>query len=227
MAMKPKRGVSWGWLGRKLRAQFLTGILVIVPIGATILILLWIFSAIDRILQPVVVAVFGQAVPGVGFAVTMVLIYLAGVIASNVAGKALIQYGESLMAKVPLVRQLYSGIKQILESFSAPGKTGLMQVVLVEFPRKGMRAIGFITNESFDESGNKLINIFIPTSPNPTSGFLQIVREEEIIRTSIPVSEAIQIVVSAGKVSPGEINEKLAESLGCTKRSSEVDNGDH
>jgi uncharacterized membrane protein len=226
MAMKPKRWVSWGWLGRKLRAQFLTGILVIVPIGATILILLWIFYAIDGILHPVVVRMVGRAVPGVGFAVTMVLIYLAGVIASNVAGRALIQYGESLMAKVPLVRQLYTGIKQILESFSTPGKTGLMQVVLVEFPRKGMRAIGFITNESSDESG-KLINIFIPTSPNPTSGFLQIVREEEIIRTNIPVSEAIQIVVSAGKVSPGEINEKLAESLGCTKRSSGVDNGDH
>ncbi|MCD5412807.1 MAG: DUF502 domain-containing protein [Dehalococcoidia bacterium] len=222
--MKSKRGVSWGWLGRKLRAQFLTGILVVVPIGATILILIWIFDAIDGILRPVIMAIFGQAVPGVGFAVTMVLIYLVGVAAGNVGGRALIRYGETLLAGLPVVRQLYASIKQILESFSAPGKTGLMQVVLVEFPRKGMRTIGFITNESSDESGNKLINIFIPTSPNPTSGFLQIVREEEIIRTNIPVNEAMKMVISAGKVSPQEISEKLAESLTFP---SEVDDGDH
>ncbi|MCL0089020.1 DUF502 domain-containing protein [Dehalococcoidia bacterium] len=222
--MKSKRGVSWGWLGRKLRAQFLTGILVVVPIGATILILIWIFDAIDGILRPVIMAIFGQAVPGVGFAVTMVLIYLVGVAAGNVGGRALIRYGETLLARLPVVRQLYASIKQILESFSAPGKTGLMQVVLVEFPRKGMRTIGFITNESSDESGNKLINIFIPTSPNPTSGFLQIVREEEIIRTNIPVNEAMKMVISAGKVSPGEISEKLAEFLTFP---SEVDDGDH
>jgi len=200
------------------------GIVVIVPIGATILIIAWIFAAIDGILEPVVVPILGRAVPGVGFAVTMLLIYLAGVIASNVGGRALIQYGETLLARVPVVRQLYTSIKQILESFSIRGQSPLMQVVLVEFPRKGMRTIGFITNESFDESGNKLINIFIPTSPNPTSGFLQIVREEEIIRTSIPINDAMKMVISAGKVSPGEINEKLAEF---PTFPSEVDNGDH
>jgi uncharacterized membrane protein len=224
MGMKPKSGVSWGWLGRKLRAQFLAGILVIVPIGATILILIWIFDAIDGILQPVIKDIFGQVIPGVGFAVTMVLIYLAGVIASNVAGRALIRYGETLLARVPVVRQLYTSTKQILESFSTGDQSSLMQVVLVEFPRKGIRTIGFITNESSDESGNELINIFIPTSPNPMSGFLQIVREEEIIRTGIPVNEAMKMVVSAGRVSPQEISEKLAELLTLP---SEVDNGDH
>ena len=124
--MKSKRGVSWGWLGRKLRAQFLTGIVVVVPIGATILILIWIFDAIDGILRPVIIFIFGQAVPGAGFAVTMVLIYVAGVIASHVGGRALIRYGETVLARLPVVRQLYASIKQILESFSAPGKTGLM-----------------------------------------------------------------------------------------------------
>ncbi|MCL0037202.1 DUF502 domain-containing protein, partial [Dehalococcoidia bacterium] len=109
-----------------MRAQFLTGILVVVPIGATILILIWIFDAIDGILRPVIMAIFGQAVPGVGFAVTMVLIYLVGVAAGNVGGRALIRYGETLLTGLPVVRQLYASIKQILESFSAPGKTGLM-----------------------------------------------------------------------------------------------------
>jgi uncharacterized membrane protein len=224
MIIKPKHKVSWGWLGGKLRAQFLTGILVVVPIGATILILIWIFDAIDGILQPVIEAIFDRVVPGVGFAVTVALIYLAGVIASNVGGRALIHNAETLLTRLPMVRELYTTIKQILESFPSQGKSSLMQVVLVEFPRKGMRAIGFISNESSDESGNKLISIFIPTSPNPTSGFLQIVREEEIIRTNIPINEAMKMVVSAGRISSQEISEKFAEF---PTLPSEADEGDH
>jgi len=208
--MKHIQRASWGWLGKKLRAQFVTGILVVVPIGVTILIFVWIFVRLDNILQPVIRSIWGHTIPGVGFGVTIVLIYLVGVIASNIVGRKLIRYGESLLARVPVVRQLHAGIKQILESFSAPGKTGFMQVVLVEFPRKGARTIGFITNESYDKSGERLLNIFIPTSPNPTSGFLQIMREGEIIRTNISVDDALKMVVSAGRVSLEEISDKLS-----------------
>jgi len=208
--MKHTQTAFWGRLGKKLRRQFLTGILVIVPIGATILILVWIFTTIDNILQPAVRSVWGHTIPGVGFGITIVLIYLVGIIASNVGGRRLIHYGESLLAKVPVFRLLYSGIKQILESFSAPGKAGFLQVVLVEFPRKGMMTIGFVTNESSDESGKKLLNIFIPTSPNPTSGFLQIAGEAEVIRTNISVDDALKMVVSGGKVSPKEVSDRLS-----------------
>ncbi|MCK4402994.1 MAG: DUF502 domain-containing protein, partial [Dehalococcoidia bacterium] len=126
--MKHTQRVSWGWLGKKLRAQFATGILVVVPIGVTILIFVWIFVVLDNILQPVIRSIWGRTVPGVGFGVTIVIIYLAGVIASNIVGRRVIHYGESLLAKVPAARQLYAGIKQILEGFSKPGKTGFMQV---------------------------------------------------------------------------------------------------
>lgn len=209
--MKRRQRVSWGWLGRKLRTQFLAGILIVVPIGATILILVWIFNQIDSILhlQPLIERMLGRPVPGVGFGITILLIYLVGVTASNVLGRRLLRYGESLVTRIPMVRQLYSGIKQIFESFSTPSKTGFMQVVLVEFPRKGMRTIGFITNESLDKSGKKLLNIFIPTAPNPTSGFLQIARESEITRTNISVDDALKMVVSAGRVSPPEVTEQF------------------
>lgn len=207
--MKHIQRAFWGRLGKKLRRQFLTGILIVVPIGATILILVWIFTAIDSILQPAIRTVWGYTIPGVGFGITIVLIYLVGIIASNVGGRRLIHYGESLLAKVPVFRPVYSGIKQILESFSAPGKTGFLQVVLVEFPRKGMRTIGFVTNESSNESGEKLLNIFVPTSPNPTSGFLQIAREGEVIRTNISVDDALKMVVSGGKMSPKEVSDRL------------------
>ena len=180
------------------------------PIAATILILVWIFTPIDNILQPLISAIWGRTVPGIGFGITIVLIYLAGVIASNIRGWRLIHYGESLLEKVPVVRPIYTGIKQILDSFSTSGKAVFKQVTLVEFPRKGMRTIGFITNESSDKSGEKLVYIFIPPSPNPMSGFLEVVREEEVIRTDISVSDALKMVISTGKVTPREVSDRLS-----------------
>ena len=209
--MKYAKRISWRWLIRRLRTQFLTGIIVVIPIGITVLILVWVFTSVDNILEPLIKLIFGRPIPGVGFGITLILIYLIGLAASNFLGKGLIQYGESLLSRVPVVWQLYSSIKQILESFRDARSSGFMRVVLVEFPRKGMRTIGFITNESTDSSGRKLLNIFIPTAPNPTSGFLQIAREEEVIRTDIPVDDALKMVVSAGKVSPQEIDDKLAD----------------
>lgn len=209
--MKHKRYLSWSGLSKKLMRQFLAGLFVIVPIGITVLILVWIFNAIDSILQPVIQLIVGHPVPGIGFGVTVVLIYLVGVMASNIGGSRLIHYGESLLSKVPIIGRLYKSIEQIMESFSSSGKSGLMQVVLVEFPRKGMWTIGFITSESPVQPGETHLNIFIPTSPNPTSGFLQIASEDEVIRTDIPVDDALKMIISAGKVSPQEISHKLSQ----------------
>lgn len=208
--MKHKDRVSWGWLGKKLRGQFLTGILVVVPIAATILILVWIFTSIDNILQPVISTIWGRTIPGVGFGIMIILVYLAGVIASNIGGRRFIRFGESLLEKVPVVRPIYTVIKQTLDIFSTSGKAGFQQVALVEFPRKGIRTIGFITNETLDKSGEKLVYIFIPTAPNPMSGFLQIVREEEVVRTDISVDDALKMVISAGKVLPQKISDRLS-----------------
>ena len=206
--MDQKKITKESW-GKKLRAQFLAGILVTVPIGATVLILVWLFNSIDNILQPSVNAVFGRTIPGLGFAATIILIYAVGIIARNIIGKKIIRYGESLLDRVPIFRQLSSGIRQILESFAAPDKTGFMQVVLVEFPREGMRALGFVTNELKDTTGEKLLNVLIPTAPNPTSGFLQIVKEKDVIRTRISVEEAIKMIVSGGRMTPPEVQKKM------------------
>ena len=197
--------VLYDWAGRKLVKQFVTGIITFVPIGATILILIWIFNAIDNILQPVITAIWGHTITGVGFGVTIVLIYLAGIVASNVIGKRLVRYIGSASRFIPVVSLLYKGIKDILESLFVPGKTGFVQVVLVEFPRKGMKALGFVTSEVHDDTGKKMYAVLIPAAPNPTTGFLQIVEEDEIIRTNISVENAVKMVVSVGKVSPKTI----------------------
>jgi len=199
--MTDTRGSFWAWTKRRVGAQFLAGVLVVVPIAAAILILVWVFFTIDNILQPVVVLVSGNPIPGLGFAATLLIIYLAGLIASNVIGRRLIRYGESWLARLPVFRHLYTGIKQILESFSSPQKTGFMQVVLVEFPRPGMSAIGFVTNQSAGEPGRRLLSVFIPTAPNPTAGFLQVIRESEAVRVNVSVDDALKMVVSAGRMS--------------------------
>jgi len=211
--MEHSKKTSRKQVGKKLRTQFITGILVVVPIVAAILILRWLFLTFDNMLQPVAQSLLGYTIPGLGLGITVVLIYLAGVIATNVIGRRLIRYGESLLARVPLFRYLYTGIKQILQSVATPREGGFLQVVLVEFPKKGMRAIGFVTSESRVESGEKLLNVFIPTSPNPTSGYLEIVRENDIIKTNISIDDALKMVLSAGKVSLQEVTDRLgAES---------------
>jgi len=196
-------------VGRKLRGHLFAGVLITLPLGLTVWAFVWAFNEIDGWLQPIIERIFGYTIPGVGFGITLVGIYLVGVIASNVFGRKLIGYGESALGRIPVARYLYNGTRQILQSFSTPADTGFMQVVLAEFPRKGTRTIGFITNEVPDESGRKLLNVFIPTAPNPTSGFLQILREEEIIRTDISVDAALKMVVSGGRMSPQEVQDKL------------------
>ena len=113
---------------------------------------------------------------------------------------------------MPITRILYVGIRQVIQSFSDPEKTGFMQVVMVEYPRKGIHTIGFITNEHVDENGKKMINVFIPNSPNPMTGFLHIFEESEIIRTSLTVEEGLKMVVSAGRMSPKEVGDKLSQA---------------
>ncbi|UCB42103.1 MAG: DUF502 domain-containing protein [Dehalococcoidales bacterium] len=198
------------WAGRKLWTYFFRGFIVALPLGLTVWILIWIFMWVDGFLQPYLIEpIFNKEIPGVGFAITIVLIFIIGIIVSNILGRRLLRYGESLLNRVPIAQYLYNGIRQIVQAFAAPDKTGFMQVVLVEFPRRGTRTLGFITNETSDESGRKLLNIFIPTSPNPTSGFLQILSEDQVIRTDLSVDDALKMVVSGGRVSIQEVSDKL------------------
>jgi len=196
-------------IGRKVRAQFLTGVLIVVPVIVAVLILVWLFNYIDNIAQPVAKSLLGRTIPGLGFALTLALIYLIGLVATSVIGKRLIGYIESLLARVPLFRYLYTSIKQIMVSFTTPSEAKFLQVVLVEFPKKGMRVLGFVTSETRVESGEKLLNVFIPTSPNPTSGYLEIVRESDIIRTNISIDDALKMILSAGKISLKEVSDRL------------------
>ena len=196
----------------RIRRDFLTGILVIVPLAATLLIFKWLFDAIDGILEPAVEAIFGRPIAGIGFAAIIVLIFLAGIFASNFVGRKVIQRGESLVEELPMVREIYNTFKQILQSVILPHKGGFRDVVLVEFPRPGMKTIGFVTNRVKDAAGNKLVSIYIPTTPNPTSGYLEIMPEEDVVLIDMPIDDAIKMVVSGGMVSPEIIDKRPGHS---------------
>ncbi len=209
MAVKPS---FWSRFLRKLRDIVIAGLVVTVPIGLTIWIFAWLFTQIDQILRQVVKHIFGHEIIGVGFGVIVILVLIVGAIATNNLGKRIIGWGESLLGKIPITRTIYDGIRQIIQSFSDPSKTGFMQVVMVQYPRKGVYTIGFVTNEHIDKAGKKLVNVFVPNSPNPMTGFLHIFDDVDVIRTSITIEEGLKMVVSAGRMSPKEVGDKMVQA---------------
>ncbi len=207
-----KDATPWNRFMKKFRTVLIAGLAVTIPIGLTVWIILWLFEKIDQILQPLIVRIFGHEITGVGFAVTLVLIVIIGVIATNVIGKRVVRWSESILSKVPITKSLYVAIKQIVQSFTNPEKTGFMQVVLIQFPTKGMKTIAFITNEELDQNGRKLINLFVPTAFNPTGGFMEIVREEDIVRTNISVEDGLKLMVSGGSMSPKNLCDNVLKA---------------
>ena len=193
---------------RTLRKHFLAGILVVVPLGAAIAVFAWLFTSIDNILQPIIEGRLGYPIPGLGFGIAIVLIFITGVIASNFVGGRLIRFGESLLGRVPVFRQIYTGAKQVVEGLSGMGasKAAFREVVFVEFPREGMQTIAFITSELTDKSGQKLFIVYVPTAPLPTSGYLVIVTEDKLMRTNIPIDEAMKMVISSGMILPTRLD---------------------
>jgi uncharacterized membrane protein len=200
-------------VGRAVRNHFLAGLVVVVPVAATVLILKWVFDAIDGVLAPAVEAAFDRPIAGLGVAAMVLLIYLSGVITTSVLGGRLYRRAESMVSFLPVAKQIYNTMKQVLESVMIPSKGGFKETVLVDFPRPGMKTIAFVTNYFTDGSGRAMVNVYVPTTPNPTSGFLGILPVEEVVSTRMPVDEAIQLIVSGGMVSPAS----LTDTFGATQ----------
>lgn len=199
-----------GWLAKKLVTNFGIGLITIIPFAGAIWVLWWTFNKIDAILEPLISTFLENPPPGLGFAIILVLILLTGFAASNTIGKKLLHYIELGIPFMPVFRWIYTGIKQIVESFTAPSRLRQMKPVLTEFPRKGMKVIGFITNELTQGPGKKIYSVFIPTSPNPTSGYLQIVDEGELTPLDISVDNALKMIITAGRVVPEELLKSLS-----------------
>jgi uncharacterized membrane protein len=196
-------------IARFVRHSFLTGILVIVPLGVTYLILKLLFSAVDNILAPYIEKFLGLQIPGLGVAATIILIFLAGLVATNVFGKTLLGYFHRGIAKIPVVGSVYVSSRQVIEALGTADTRSFKRVVFIQYPRKGLLTMGFVTRDHYtviDKQGRKseVVNVFLPHAPNPMSGFFIVCKSSDAIRVGITVEQGIKLVVSAGILAPSE-----------------------
>jgi len=198
----------------RLRSSFLTGIVVIAPVGLTIWLLWSIMGWVDSVVLPLVPATIlpekyiGINLRGIGLIIFFLFTIVIGWIAKGILGRSLIGFGESLVERMPVVRTIYSGIKQISETVFAQTERSFEKACLIQYPRPGIWAIGFVSTTAKGEvldranpRGN-LMSIFLPTTPNPTSGFLLFLPEEDVMELDMSVEDAAKLVISAGLVYP-------------------------
>lgn len=189
---------------KRIVSLFLTGLATLLPVVISLYLVYWIFSVIDSLLEPILIAIFGKAIPGVGFVSTIIIVLIVGLVSKNILGYKLLFWGETLLYRTPIIGKIYSTIRRITNSFFTSGRNSFRQVALVEFPRKGIYSIGFITNDNFPHLGTEAYSIFIPTTPNPTSGWFIIMPKEEVKILDITVEKGIEMVISAGMIASEE-----------------------
>ncbi len=207
-----------------MRNIFITGLLVTLPIAFTIFILNFLFKTLDNWLSPSITKLLILAgapiledfrVPGLGVAATVFIIFLVGVLTKNIFGAKLVQLGEMIVEKIPIVRNIYTGAKQVVTTIAHTDTNAFNRVVLIEFPRKGIHAMGFVTSETKGEvqalTEGDVVSVFVPTTPNPTSGFLVFLPQNDIIDLTMSVEDGIKLIISCGIVTPKFDSEKLLD----------------
>jgi uncharacterized membrane protein len=197
-----------------IRRYFLAGLLVWLPIIITFYILSFLVKILDKSLNFLPVAYrpdvwLGVHVPGVGVILSLLVILTTGLMVTNLLGRKLISFWEKVLARIPLVRSIYGSAKQVIDTLFSSNGQAFRKVLLVEYPRKGCWSIAFKTGagtaELHSKVGENLITLFVPTTPNPTSGFLIIVPKDEIIELKMSVDEALKMVISLGVIQPTQL----------------------
>jgi len=200
-------------LMQHIRKRLVSGLLLLLPVGITFLILKFLFSLASGILGPLLeryVERYAGRLPGfvlpvVAILLLVIVMYFVGLFASLVIGRRMVSFGERILMRVPVLKTIYGASKQAVHVLAASDKTSFKSVVLVEFPRPGVRSFGFITGDIVDEKGHACHKVFVPTAPNPTTGFLIIVREKEVEPAGISVEEGVKMIVSGGILGPQKL----------------------
>ena len=211
--------LRWLTMMAALRRYLMAGLLVWVPLGVTLLIVAFLVDLMDQTLRLLPGSLqpenlLGFRIPGLGAVLTAVIVFVTGMIVTNLFGQQLFTIGERILQRIPLVRSIYASVKQVTESMFSSGKS-FRKVVLVEYPRKGMWSLAFQTGtgaeEVRDKTGREVTNIFIPTTPNPTSGFFLMVPREEVIELDMSVDDGLKMLLSVGVVVPESKKDKVID----------------
>ncbi len=204
-----------------MKKYLIAGLLVWMPIGITFLVVRAIVDFLDRTLLLLPYAyqpdnILGFHIPGFGVLLAVVMVLTTGMIVANLLGRRIVAAWESLLARIPVVRNLYAGIKQILEAVLAADGKSFRKVLLVEYPRKGVWSLAFMTSSDLGEvqakTAGDVVSVFIPTTPNPTSGFVLMVQKSEVIEMDMSVEEGLKMIISMGVVVPKFNKDKLINS---------------
>jgi uncharacterized membrane protein len=199
----PEPGKRHGFLGY-LRNRLVTGLLVAFPLVVTIFFGRFLFGLVDRWADPISLYLFERRIPGVGAALFVIVIFVLGVLAHNVLGRRVLRIGDRIFARIPILRSIYLGTREVTRAFAGDRTKSFRRVVLVPFPYEGVWGMAFVTGE-FEETTpdgpRRLISVFMPTTPNPTTGFFLVYPEASLKNTDLSVEEALRMVISGGLVS--------------------------
>ncbi|MBC8346857.1 MAG: DUF502 domain-containing protein [Candidatus Marinimicrobia bacterium] len=187
---------------QSIKRRIFAGLLAIVPIAVTFWILKFLFSFLDGFAAPLLKQI-GVEIPGLGIILTLVIIFVLGLLVTNVLGKTLFNWGERILAKLPIVNTIYNTIKQITSAFTGSTVKSFQQVIFIQYPRIGLWTMCFVTNESQNELGEEFYHVFVPTTPNPTSGVFIIVQKKDVIQPNISVEDGLKAIISGGILDSG------------------------
>jgi uncharacterized membrane protein len=209
-----KQSVS-GRVGIHIRNRLVSGLLVLIPLVITVFILRLLFNWLTAFARPLLRPWLGEVSETVlaliALVVTVAGLYVVGVVTTHFIGRRLIQFGEGVLLRLPIVKTIYSASKQVVDAFSVGSKTTFEAVVMVEYPRRGTYTIGFVTGTIIDPNERKLYAVFVATTPNPTSGFLILFPEEDVCFTDIPVEDGVKMIVSGGMLAPKRFGHRVRE----------------
>ncbi len=197
----PKRKSPITRIRQNVKRTMVSGLIALVPLTATVAVLSWLLTWLDSFAAPVIRGLLGldTRIPGLGILLMLVVIYLAGFVASNVLGRRVISWFEDQMMRLPVARRVYHTIKQLLGTFTMEGETQVWKTVLVEYPRRDAWMVAFIAGEiPTEDSHEELVSVFVPNTPNPAAGRVVIVPRRDVIPVDLPVEEALEFVVSGG-----------------------------
>ena len=196
----------------------LTGLFSILPIAATYWIVVKLFHFFSAPGSAIVEIIFSDEVPPyipefAGFILTILFIYIIGILVSNVLGKRVYIWLEALLSRIPIVNSVYRTIKQITTSISGPERQAFKKVVFIEYPRKGIWTLTMVTGESTNKKGIKFYHIFVPTTPNPTSGYMLYIPQKDTQETDLNIEEGLKIIISGGMLAPNKNQLELNDGI--------------
>lgn len=194
-----------------IKRRILAGLIALMPIMATYWIIRLLFDFLNRLAEPLLKLV-GIEIPGLGIILTILFIFIIGLFVTNVLGRTILKWSEIVVARVPIVSTIYNSIKQITGAFSGSAAKSFQRVILIEYPRKGLWTMAFVTNESKNKKGDIFYHLFVPTTPNPTSGVFIIVPKKDAIHPDISVESGLRTIVSGGIIDNNvSISDKLPD----------------